>query len=472
MNGSTVTAGPLVSSGVPLALQIVGIGDLNNDGKADLFWRNVQTGDISTWLMNGATVTQSSWISTVPLVWQTAGVGDLNGDGRDDLVWRHSQTGDLAVWLMNGPSVSQGPVISNGVPLVLQIVGVGDLDSDGNADLLWRNSQTGDVSTWLMNGATVKQSVGISTVPLVWQTAGVGDLDGDGRDDVIWRNSQTGDVAVWLMNGAIVSQAPVIAAGVPLAWQIVVIEDVNGDGKSDLVWRNSSSGAVAVWIMNGAAVIQSPVVSSGVALAWQIQPATNGSVAPIPPSVTQFGNGIFLVGSNIPPGRYYSAPVGGCYWARLSGLGGTFGEIIANEFIPFIVAQWIVDILPSDRAFSTDPECGTWYNTPRQGFQANIPPGVWLVGSQIAGGTYRANAQYGCYWERVRDFTNNLSAIIANDFVDSAGSQLVSISAGDAGFRTDVECGVWTRISSATSSTTTQSLSGISTNRALAHSSR
>ncbi len=97
---------------------------------------------------------------------------------------------------------------------------------------------------------------------------------------------------------------------------------------------------------------------------------------------TTFGAGQYLVGTDIAAGRYFSAPSNGCYWERQSGLGGTLGEIIANDFIGFNAAQWIVDIRSSDRAFKTDADCGTWYNTPRQGAQASIPPGVWLVGSQ------------------------------------------------------------------------------------------
>jgi len=77
-----------------------------------------------------------------------------------------------------------------------------------------------------------------------------------------------------------------------------------------------------------------------------------------------------------------------------------------------------------------------------------IQSGTWLVGPQVASGTYQANAASGCYWERLRDFTGSFSAIIANNFVSSAGSQVVSITAGDAGFTANSSCGTWTRISS------------------------
>jgi hypothetical protein len=167
-----------------------------------------------------------------------------------------------------------------------------------------------------------------------------------------------------------------------------------------------------------------------------------------PPAVT-FGTGVYLVGKDIPAGRYYTVPANGCYWERLSGLGGTLAEIIANDFISGY-AQAIVDIKASDLAFSTNAGCGTWFSTPRVAFQAAFSSGTWLVGAQISSGTYQANASSGCYWERLRDFTGDFTSIIANNFVSGAGPQLVSIAAGDVGFTTNSSCGTWTRVSSQT----------------------
>ena len=168
--------------------------------------------------------------------------------------------------------------------------------------------------------------------------------------------------------------------------------------------------------------------------------------APTPtPAGPRIGPGQHLIGTGVQPGRYYTDPVAGCYWERLSGLGGTLNEVIANEFIDFNAGQWIVDILASDRAFSTDAECATWTSSPVRGVQANITPGVWLVGSQINPGTYTANVGAGCYWERLRNFENRVSSsVIANDFISTAGSRFVTVSASDVGFHSDGDCGTWT----------------------------
>ncbi len=167
---------------------------------------------------------------------------------------------------------------------------------------------------------------------------------------------------------------------------------------------------------------------------------------------TTFGQGQYLVGSDIAAGRYFAdPPSSGCYWERQSGLGGTLAEIISNDFVGFNAAQLIVDILGTDRAFETDSDCGTWYDTPRHGAQATVSLGTWLVGSQVTPGTYRADVQAGCYWERLRNFTGELNGIVANDFVSSAGTQLVTIRAEDSGFSTDDDCGTWVRIGDPTS---------------------
>jgi hypothetical protein len=166
---------------------------------------------------------------------------------------------------------------------------------------------------------------------------------------------------------------------------------------------------------------------------------------------TTFGAGQWRVGSEIAAGRYYSIPASGCYWERQSGLSGSLNDIIANNFIGFAAAQTIVDILPTDLAFQTDADCGTWFNTPLKGLQTVIPGGMWLVGGQITPGIYTTNAQAGCYWERLRDFRGTLDSIIANDFVSGAGQQAVVISATDVGFSSDSDCGTWTRVSSLTS---------------------
>jgi len=71
---------------------------------------------------------------------------------------------------------------------------------------------------------------------------------------------------------------------------------------------------------------------------------------------SQFSDGIYLVGSDIQPGRYRNQGGGFCYWARLSGVTGDFNDIIANSNVS---GPTVVDISSTDVAFESDG-CGTW----------------------------------------------------------------------------------------------------------------
>jgi hypothetical protein len=168
---------------------------------------------------------------------------------------------------------------------------------------------------------------------------------------------------------------------------------------------------------------------------------------PPPPTILTFNPGTYLVNSTIPAGRYEAPGAhAGCYWERLSGLGGSLDEILANDFRGF-AGRVIVDVLPSDLAFSFDGDCGQLRTYVPSFAQASIiVPGSHVVGDTILPGTYTTNALSGCYWERQASFDGTLSAIIANDFISTPQTLFVAISASDVGFFNDADCGTWLRI--------------------------
>lgn len=71
--------------------------------------------------------------------------------------------------------------------------------------------------------------------------------------------------------------------------------------------------------------------------------------------LTSFGDGWYIVGKDIEPGRYRSN-VGSDYWARLNSFSGELGSIIANS--AFDEGTVIVEIQSSDFAFQT--QGATW----------------------------------------------------------------------------------------------------------------
>jgi hypothetical protein len=230
-----------------------------------------------------------------------------------------------------------------------------------------------------------------------------------------------------------------------------VITAGSAPGLGNLATLQASGSGVTVSAPNGTYYVRVFAVNAfGSSAPSNERVIVVGSAAPPPPppAAPAFGPGQYRVNIDIAPGRYYSDPQDACYWERQRGFSGSSSDIIeANELVGD-AAQWIVDILSTDVGFETDSDCGPWYTTPRAGAQSGIPPGLWLVGSQIAAGTYRVTAGPGCYWARLRNFTGNSSAIIDNDFSSSGGQQFVTILSTDVGFENDADCGTWTRVSS------------------------
>jgi hypothetical protein len=101
-----------------------------------------------------------------PAAWQIVGTGDFNGDGHADLLWRHT-SGAVTIWLMNDTRIIGGGQVAVVDP-AWQIAGSGDYNGDGHADLLWRHT-SGAVTIWFMNGTQVVGGGGVATVDPAWQ---------------------------------------------------------------------------------------------------------------------------------------------------------------------------------------------------------------------------------------------------------------------------------------------------------------
>ena len=71
--------------------------------------------------------------------------------------------------------------------------------------------------------------------------------------------------------------------------------------------------------------------------------------------LTTFGDGTYIVGKDIEPGRYRSED-GANYWARLKGFSGELKDIIANE--AFVSGSALVEIKSTDVGFITSG--ATW----------------------------------------------------------------------------------------------------------------
>jgi Tol biopolymer transport system component len=159
MNGTSYGGGDWVVSSFDTNWQVIGVGDFNGDGKADLLWQYKPNGALYVWYLNGTTssglYSGGDWVvSSFDTNWQVVGIGDFNGDGKADILFQHKPSGALYVWYMNGATYAGGAWIQSSGDTNWQVVGVGDFNGDGNPDLLWQHTPSGTVYVWLMNGTT------------------------------------------------------------------------------------------------------------------------------------------------------------------------------------------------------------------------------------------------------------------------------------------------------------------------------
>src|ERR1700691_552000 len=118
MNGTTFTSSGSLGT-VSQDWNIAGVGDFNGDGKADILWQNSTTGQIFIWFMNGTTYSSTgtpgsasppqstTCCSGVGNGWSIQGVGDYDGSGRAGILWRQLTSGQVYIWLMNGATIGR-----------------------------------------------------------------------------------------------------------------------------------------------------------------------------------------------------------------------------------------------------------------------------------------------------------------------------------------------------------------------------
>jgi hypothetical protein len=225
--GSTTT---LVSSSSSLTATTSVSNDFNGDGKSDVLWENLASGDVG-W--NDGPLTAWHDLGVVQTTYDVVATTDFTGDGRTDLLWSNPTTGDIG-W-NDGPNTTWHDLGT--APTSYQVVGTGDFNSDGVRDILWADPATGDVG-WNDGPNTAWHDLGAA--PTSYSVIGVADFNNDGSSDLIWYNPGSGDIG-W-NDGPQTTWHDLGVA--PTTYQVVGIADFNNDGQSDLVWSDPATGDI------------------------------------------------------------------------------------------------------------------------------------------------------------------------------------------------------------------------------------
>lgn len=197
-------------------------------------------GNVSVWVLNNSDVLQQLSSLGNMGAWKLKAAGDVNRDGKADLFWQQSNGLTAVWWSTNDTYLAQ--VLGNMGSW--EIKAVGDVDGDGTPDVIWQ-MPGGLTAVWYMNSnGTLRSSTVLGSVG-TWKLKAAGDVNRDGKSDLLWQQSNGLAATWWSTNATYQTQV----LGNEGAWEIKATGDVDGDGIPDVIWQ-IPGGQTAVWYMN------------------------------------------------------------------------------------------------------------------------------------------------------------------------------------------------------------------------------
>jgi hypothetical protein len=404
----------------------VSVGDLNGDGKLDLFVGGNGSGAVLLGNGDGTFRVLSLPLVSSPAISQPGqramGIADLNGDGRMDLVaaceapygvcvWTQDQAGTLGTGAFYATCPQQ--------TLAAYSIASADMNKDGRMDVVIGQYSFNGVSLLLGNGDGTLQPVACPS-PFIWyggsspSALAIGDFNRDGGLDVAASDynapsSAPNDgygvtIAAGNGDGAMgrgTSSLVQLDAGAQAGG--IVAADFNGDGSLDIATANSNTGTVDV-LMNS--VTTSVTVP---ATGWWWDPKLSG-IGFFIEEGGKSGTGLFVggfmydaagkstwaVSTGPMTGQTYNST-----WLRASG-----GQTLLGPYkTPGVNSTASLNISFSDpsHAVMTRPD-GTQINLQRFSFTGSTPTapmggapqsGWWWAGSSLSGTGYGIEIQGG-----------------------------------------------------------------------------
>ena len=228
--------------------------DFNGDGTADLV---VRTGsDLRIWVMQRGAVASEISLPLAPAGSRVVGTGDYDGNGNADLLWENTSTSALMLWLLDGGVVtSMGSLDRSSLPAAEEwrVGGSGDFDGDGADDVMLWSRVRGEVELWTFSGTAVASRTRIAGHKGAWSVVAVDDTDGDGMAEIVWLDEL--HRALELRDPA--ASAPVALGNLASGWRGRGAVDLAGDGSAELVMHHAQLGSTQAWALDDGGVIGS-----------------------------------------------------------------------------------------------------------------------------------------------------------------------------------------------------------------------
>ncbi len=314
----------------------VAIGDLDGDGKADLAVANSSNNTISVFLntSSAGTISYAAKVDfTTGTSPQLVSIGDLDGDGKADLAVANASSNTVSVFRNTSSvgTISYAAKVdfTTGSGSNPQSVSIGDLDGDGKADLAVANSGRNTVSVFLNTSSvgTINYAAKVDFTTGAYPTSvSIGDLDGDGKADLAVANLYSASVSVFRNTTS--TAAPMITSFTPTSV---------GVGTSLIITGTNFSGATAVSFGGTAATSFSVVSASSITAA--VGTGTSGNVSVTTPLGTAALAGFTFVPT---PSITSFTPTSGPVGTSVTITGTNFDVTPAHNIVFFGATQAIV----------------------------------------------------------------------------------------------------------------------------------
>ncbi len=187
---------------------VVGIGDLDGNGQSDIVIQKVSGANayrrLGVYKMSGGTASYQTLPPRGDLSnWNILGCGDMNGDGFADIVMQKDSLNRLGFYAcgVNSGSVTTSYQTRSKNNLVgWTAFGIGDFDGNGEDDVLFNKDTNDKIRAYWGDAATSKDW---NTFTFnAWALKGLWDLDGTDEDVIVMQKSDLTKIAVFRRDGS------------------------------------------------------------------------------------------------------------------------------------------------------------------------------------------------------------------------------------------------------------------------------